>query len=88
MTSLHNYMNFKQWLREYEGDTFSQERDLVNGPQYPNSKYKGKGDNEEGNRKDLPGEFDKIGKEYGFKPDDPLLKLQKLMRKMRKMMVK
>lgn len=53
-------MNFKQWLSEWEGFNFSQERDLVNGPQYPNSKYKGKGDNEEGNNKDLNGEFDKI----------------------------
>lgn len=81
-------MNFKQWLLEYEGFNFSQEKDLVNGPQYPNSKYKGKGDNEEGQRSDLGGEFDKINKEYGFKPNDPLLKIQKLMRKMRKMMVK
>jgi len=81
-------MTFKQWLIEYEGDTFSQERDLVNGPQYPNSKYKGKGNNEEGERSDLGNEFDKISQQYGMKADDPLLKIQKLMRKMKKMMVK
>lgn len=81
-------MNFKQWLAEYEGSNFSQERDLVNGPQYPNSKYKGKGDNEEGERADLNGTLDKVSKDYGLKPDDPLLKIQKLMRKMNKMMVK
>lgn len=88
ITRLHTNMKFKQWLLEWEGNAFAQEKDLVNGPQYPNSKYKGKGDNEEGNRANLGGEFDKISKDYGLKPDDPLLKLQKLMRKMRKMMVK
>lgn len=80
-------MNFKQWLLEYEGNTFSQEEDLVN-PRSMNSKYKGKGDNSDGQRADLNGEFDKISKDYGLKPDDPLLKIQNLMRKMRKMMVK
>ena len=80
--------NFKQWFLEYEGNNFSQESDLVNGPQYPNSKYKGKGNNEEGDRKDLNGEFDKISKEYGFKPDDPLLKLCKMKKKMKKQMDK
>lgn len=86
-------MNFKQWLLEYEGNTWPQdtpggEPNTVNGPEFPNSKYKGKGDNSDGKRADLNGEFDKINKDYGLKPDDPLLKIQKLMRKMRKMMVK
>jgi hypothetical protein len=78
-------MNFKQWLAEWEGFQFNQERDLVNGPQYPNSKYKGPSrNNEEGNNKDLNGEFDKIEKEFGFSKDDELLKLNRMKKKMRR----
>ena len=79
-------MNFKQWLLEYEGNTFNQASDYHNPKDGPvDSKYYGKSD---GHEKDPNGEFDKISKDYGFKSDDPLLKIQKLMRKMRKMMVK
>jgi hypothetical protein len=81
-------MSFKHWLLEYEGFNFSQEPDLVNGPQYPNSKYKGKGNNEEGERSDLPNVFDKISKSFGIKPNDPLVKIQSLMKKMNKKMGK
>lgn len=63
-------MSFKQWLFEYEGSNFSQEQDLVNGPQYPNSKYKGPGD------KGSPDDVSRIDKKFGFGKDDELLKLQ------------
>ncbi len=70
---------FTQWLIEWEGFNFQQEKDLVNGPQYPNSKYKGKGDPDE-----QSGEIDqptkKAIKAFGFTPDDKLLKLTKKMR--------
>ena len=69
-------MNFKQWLKEWEGFNFSQESDLVNGSQYPNSKYKGPGNNEEGNRKNLDNRFDKITKLFGIKPNNFLFKIQ------------
>jgi|GEM_PF-4442128 len=65
-------MTFKQWL-EWEGNRFDQETDLVNGPAYPNSKYKGPGDpevNKTTKSKD-------IGKKFGFSKYDDLLKFKK-----------
>ena len=75
-------MNFKQWLAEWEGfgpatgDTDGSEMG-VNGPQYPRSKYKGKGHPDP--------EPEVRGADFGFSPDDPLLKSRKFMRKMKKM---
>jgi hypothetical protein len=76
---------FKQWLAEYEGFNFSQERDLVNGPQFPRSKYKGKGDpDEQPNGKEIGGSFNNAEKLYGMKKGDDLLKLQQMKKKMKK----
>lgn len=44
-------MGFKEWLREWEGNKFSQEKDLVNDKDYPRSRYKGPGDNYDGSLK-------------------------------------
>jgi len=77
-------MNFKQWLAEYEGFNFSQEKDLVNDPSRQNSKYQGPCKGPECNNKDMNGEFEKIDKEYGFSKDDELLKLSRMRKKMRR----
>lgn len=79
-------MNFKQWLLEYEGNTFNQADAYRNPQDGPvDSKYYGKSD---GHGKEIGGRFSKIDKEFGMKSDDPMLKIQKLMRKMKKKMVK
>ncbi len=66
-------LNFKHWL-EWEGNKFAQEDDLVNGPEYPNSKYKGKGDPVE-----MGNKFKKIQKSFGFRNNDELLNLNSKM---------
>lgn len=66
-------MNFKQWLVEWEGCTFNQESDLVNGKQYPNSKYKGKGERDS---MEIGDGLKQIQKKFGFKDDDEILKMQ------------
>jgi hypothetical protein len=68
-------IGFKKWLIEWEGNNFSQEYDLVNGPQYPNSKYKGKGEPVE-----MGNKLRKIQKAFGFNNNDELLNLNKKMR--------
>lgn len=60
-------MSFKSWLNEWEGNTFNQEEDLVNGPEFPRSKYKGKGNPEE-NPNFISSK--KIDKKFGFNKKD------------------
>lgn len=73
-------LSFKQWLKEWEGNTFLQPHELENGPAYQErgirSKNKGPG------RQDLANpEGDKIRKRFGFDRADFLLALQKMMSK-------
>lgn len=77
-------MNFKQWLAEWEGNKFNQQRDLVNDPAVMNSKYAGPCKGPECNNKDLGGEFAKIDQEFGFSKNDELLKLNRMKKKMRR----
>lgn len=72
-------MTFKQWLSEWEGFNFAQEKDLVNNPAIQNSKYKGPCKEKECRPMNQSG---KVEKQFGFSKNDELLRITR-MKKMR-----
>ena len=57
-------IQFKKWLIEWEGNTFTQEPEMVNDPNVQASRYKGPSKNPEDKKN--PKRFKKIIKSFGF----------------------
>lgn len=67
--SRKDVMDFRQWFSEWEGNSFLQVQDLVNGPEFPGSKYVARDKPKEKDIKTRKSP-DKI---FGFKEKDRVL---------------
>jgi hypothetical protein len=84
-------LNFKQWLSEWEGNSFATPPEMTNGPAYAErgirSKNMGPGrknpDPRDGQKMPKP-EGERLRKKWGFERGDFLLAINKMKKKMEK----